>query len=161
VAGLLDNLRSSYNVGSIFRTGDGAGVQHLYLCGITSTPDQPKVMKTALGADQSVPWSYHRNSLDLIRQRKDAGYALWSLENRGPARSIFEHIPSTLTEPILLAVGNERAGVDPGLLKESDQIVSLPMLGHKSSLNAVVAFGIAVYWLRFGAGLSATFADEG
>lgn len=147
---LLDNLRSSYNVGSIFRTCDGAGVVHAHLCGITSTPSQAKVTKTALGADKSVTWSYHRNGLESVRTLKAAGREIWSLENRVPSTSIFEYTPNTVSEPIVLVVGNELSGVDPGILDESDQIVSLPMLGNKSSLNAVVAFGVAVYWLRFG-----------
>lgn len=153
VAALLDNVRSSYNVGSMLRTCDGAGIQYVYLCGITSTPDQPKVAKTALGADQSVSWSYHRNSLDVLGTLKESGYLVWSLENRQSAPSIFELDISKVDAPVLLIVGNELSGVDPGLLNASDQIVSLPMLGRKSSLNAVVAFGIAVYWMRFGLGL--------
>ncbi len=147
---LLDNLRSSYNVGSILRTCDGAGVEHAHLCGITSTPDQAKVAKTALGAERSVPWSYHRNGLDAVLMLKEAGYAIWSLENRGQTQPLFDISLELVMEPVVLVVGNELAGIDPGILAESDYMVSLPMLGSKKSLNAVVAFGAAVYWLRFG-----------
>jgi len=147
---LLDNVRSSYNVGSILRTCDGAGVQHAHLCGITSTPDQAKVVKTSLGAEQSVPWSYHRNGLDAVLGLKDAKHTIWTLENRGKAQPLFALSPELVQEPIVLVVGNELAGVDPGILAESDCVVSLPMLGSKESLNAVVAFGVAVYWLRSG-----------
>lgn len=161
VAALLDNVRSSYNVGSMFRTCDGAGVLHIHLCGITATPEQPKVAKTALGADQNVPWSYHANSLDALGRLKESGYLVWSLENRQPAQSIFEIDPGKVGAPVLLIVGNELSGVDPGLLKASDQIVYLPMLGRKSSLNAVVAFGAVVYWLRFGLRMPAFTHDLG
>lgn len=151
---LLDNIRSCYNVGSIIRTCDGAGVGHAHLCGITPTPDHPKVGKTALGADKSVTWSYHRNGLDEVLRLKAAGKKIWSLENRVLSSSIFDCSPTTVEGPVVLVVGNEVSGVDPGILEASDKIFSLPMLGHKSSLNAVVAFGAAVYWLRFGVTLS-------
>jgi len=77
---LLDNIRSLYNVGSIFRTADGAGIRHLYLCGITPTPDNPKLAKTALGAEQTVAWSYHANAIDQIEQEK-SHYLVISFEN--------------------------------------------------------------------------------
>ncbi|UCG25287.1 MAG: hypothetical protein JSW55_04625, partial [Chloroflexota bacterium] len=147
---LLDNLRSSYNVGSILRTCDGAGVRHAHLCGITSTPDQMKVAKTALGADQSVPWTYHRNGLDTVINLKDDGYSIWSLENRGDTQFLFDISPEEVVDPVILVVGNELAGIDPDILAESDRVVSLPMFGSKQSLNAVVAFGAAIYWLRSG-----------
>jgi 23S rRNA (guanosine2251-2'-O)-methyltransferase len=148
---LLDNMRSSYNVGSTFRTCDGAGVSHVHLCGITATPNQAKVSKTALGADKSMTWTYHRNGLEAVRRLRAEGREIWSLENRIPSLSIFAHAPMRLSGPIVLVIGNELSGVDPGILNESDKIVSIPMVGHKSSLNAVVACGVAVYWLRFGA----------
>jgi tRNA G18 (ribose-2'-O)-methylase SpoU len=147
---LLDNVRSSHNVGSIFRSCDGAGVRHVHLCGITSTPGQGKVQKSALGAEAVVPWSYYRNGVDATRQCKQAGLRIWSLENRVSSQSIFDLRPQDLTQPVLLVVGNELSGVDPGIVELSDRIVSIPMLGQKSSLNAAVAFGIVFYWLLYG-----------
>ena len=146
----LDNIRSSYNVGSIFRTADGAGIGHLYLGGITPTPEHPKVAKTALGADKAVTWSYHMNGLDVILDLKDRGWTLWALESGPKSRPLFEAEVASATQSILLIVGNERAGVDPEILDACDGILSLPMSGHKQSLNVSVAFGVAVYWLRFG-----------
>jgi len=151
IEGFLDNVRSGYNVGSIFRTADGAGLRRLHLAGITPTPLHPKVRKTALGAESSIEWTYHRNSLEAVRQLKDNGYRLWALESGAESSPLFSPAdPKERFEPILLIVGNELAGVDPGLLSVCDRILYLPMLGDKSSLNVVVAFGIAVYQLTFG-----------
>ena len=155
---LLDNVRSSHNVGSIFRSCDGAGVRHIHLCGITSTPRQGKVGKSALGAETTVPWSYHRNGVDALRLCRQKGLCIWSLENRLSSQSIFDLRPDELTKPILLVVGNELSGVDPAILELSDRIVSIPMLGHKSSLNAAVAFGIVAYWLLFGIRRCSTYS---
>jgi tRNA G18 (ribose-2'-O)-methylase SpoU len=145
----LDNIRSSYNVGSIFRTADGAGIGHLYLGGITPTPEHPKVAKTALGADTVLPWSYHLNGLEAILDLKGRGWTLWALESGSKGLPFFDATLATATQPILLIVGNERAGVDPEILDTCDSILSLPMSGHKQSLNVSVAFGVAVYSLRY------------
>ena len=149
---LLDNIRSLYNVGAIFRTADGAGIQQLYLCGITATPDHPKLAKTALGAAQKMTWTYDNNALDTAVALRDQGWQLWALESHPQAHPLFEASLPPIETPALLIIGNEKAGVDPELLALSDHIVSLPMLGTKASLNVAVAFGIAIYQLRFGAG---------
>jgi len=146
--GLLDNIRSSHNVGSIFRSADGAGFSHLYLCGITPTPDcNPEIAKTALGAEQALAWSYHPNALDLAKQLKSEGQILIALERTAQAVSIQDFHPNP-QQAYVLIVGNEPAGVDPELLEMADQVVSLPMLGTKESLNAAISFSIAAYWLR-------------
>lgn len=145
---VLDNLRSSYNVGSLFRTADGAGVTHLYPCGITPRPGHPGVAKTALGAQQSVSWSWHSNGLALVHELRAAGRAVWALETHPDARSLFA-MP-TPGEAVALVIGNELAGVDPAILEASHQIVALPMAGKKSSLNAASAGAIAAYWLCLG-----------
>ena len=150
IEAFLDNIRSSYNVGSIFRTSDGAGISHLYLAGITPTPSHPKVAKTALGADATVTWSHHLNGLETIVDLKERGWSVLALENGHTSRPFFDYEVATGSRPILLIVGNERAGVDPAILDACDCILSLPMSGHKQSLNVSVAFGVAVYWLRYG-----------
>lgn len=146
---LLDNLRSSYNVGSIFRTCDGAGIRQIHLCGITSTPAQAKVRKTALSAHAAVSWTYHRNALITVQDFQKQGYRVWSLENSVLCESVFGVVCDNLSEPILLVVGNELSGVDPDILTLSEKVICVPMAGIKSSLNVVVAFGIAAYRLRF------------
>lgn len=149
LSALLDNIRSIHNVGSMFRSADGAGLTHLYLGGITATPAHPRLAKAALGAHLTVPWSYHANGLATAVALKRQGYALWAIEAVPTAVPLFQ-APRQSGQPVLLIVGNEKAGVDPGLLAECDQIFYLPMSGKKGSLNAAVAFGIAVYTLRFG-----------
>ena len=149
LSALLDNIRSIHNVGSMFRTADGAGLAHLYLCGMTATPDHPKLAKAALGADKTVGWSYARNALETAVTLKKAGNQLWAIETIPTAEPLFDVMPLLLTKPAVLVVGNEKAGVDPGILAHCDRVLSLPMSGHKQSLNAAVAFGIAVYHLSF------------
>ncbi len=152
LAVLLDNIRSAYNVGAIFRTADGAGVTHLHLCGITPTPDHPKVAKTALGAEGSLAWSQHANGLDAARALVERGHVLWALEKGLGAAPLFQLSPQGAPRPLVLVVGNEISGVDPAILALCQRQVALPMAGVKGSLNVAVAFGVAVYWLAFGVG---------
>jgi tRNA G18 (ribose-2'-O)-methylase SpoU len=144
---LLDNLRSTWNVGSMLRTADGAGVRRFYLCGITPTPEHPRVARTALGAEKTLTWSWHPNSLDLADQLIASGCALWALEEAPNARPITSTSLADDEQRIVLIVGNEIYGVDPGLLERCERILHIPMHGIKRSLNAAVAFGIAVYLL--------------
>jgi 23S rRNA (guanosine2251-2'-O)-methyltransferase len=146
---LVDNVRSIYNVGSIFRTSDGLGLNHIHLCGITPTPDNPKLAKTALGAEQSIGWSYHRNSLDVVSQAKLEGKIIFALESTGQSQSIFVAIKEIQNNPVLLVVGNEVHGVDPEILSQSDKISHIPMFGKKESFNVATAFGIAAFLIRF------------
>jgi 23S rRNA (guanosine2251-2'-O)-methyltransferase len=144
---LLENLRSTLNVGSIFRTADGAGVSHVYCCGTTPTPQHPKIEKTSLGAEGFLPWTYRLNALDLVEERKSAGWQIVSIEASTRAASIFSNPLQKGAAPVLLVVGNEVSGIDPAIIDASDQVLYIPMLGKKTSLNVAVAFGIAVYTL--------------
>jgi tRNA G18 (ribose-2'-O)-methylase SpoU len=146
---LLDNWRSVFNVGAAFRSADGAGVRHLYLCGITATPtSQSKLAKTALGAERAVTWSYHADAVKLVTELKSEGAQLWVLERNVRAQALFviNQVPSEY--PVVLAAGNEVRGVDPGLVALADRVIQLPMFGVKDSLNVAVALSIATYWLR-------------
>lgn len=147
IKGLLDNIRSAFNVGAIFRTADAAAITHLHLCGMTASPDNPRLAKTALGAENTVPWTYYNNAVDAARRLKAEGYCLWGIEGGNQAESLFEETAEP-ANPILLIVGNERTGIDPHLLDLCDRILYIPMYGLKSSLNVEVAFGIAAYHLR-------------
>ncbi len=144
---LLDNLRSIYNVGSIFRTSDGAGVRKLYLGGYTPTPEHPKLRKTGLGSEWYVPWDSVRNGSDLVLSKKSEGYHIYVLERTPSAISIFESKPIAPVSPILLVIGNEKVGVDPEIITNSHRVVYIPMAGRKRSLNVATAFGIAAYAL--------------
>lgn len=149
VEAMLDNIRSIYNVGSIFRTADGAGIRHLYLCGITPTPDNPKLAKTALGAENAIAWTKHSDGLTAAISLKDKGMRLWSLEGGPRSESLFDVFNKLPGPPIVLVLGNEISGVDPGILEQCERVLYIPMQGTKRSLNVAVVFGIASYILRF------------
>ncbi len=156
VEALLDSIRSTFNVGSMFRTADGAGLSHLHLCGLTPSPENPKVQKTALGAENSIPWTYYRNSMDAAHLGQSRGMRLWAVEIGQGSESLFDAMKSVDSRPILLIVGNEVSGVDSGLLDLCEKKVWVPMQGYKRSLNVAIAFSILVYFLRYSSVLSPT-----
>lgn len=139
---LLDNIRSAWNVGSIFRSADGFGFRPVYVCGITPTPEVEAVTKTSLGAEDSVPWSYHKDAVKLVLGLKKEGWKILALEEDDRAISIETRIKM---DNAVLIVGNEITGVDPELLDLCDDILYIPMVGDKKSFNVAVAFGIAAY----------------
>lgn len=146
---LLDNMRSLWNVGSIFRTADAAGVSMLYLCGITGCPPNSAITKTALGAEESIPWQYFIHPLDIISQLKTKGVCVIGLErshNSIPLTTLLKE--KKISKPVCLVVGNEVQGLSPETLHSCQYICSLPMQGKKESLNAAVAFGIAAYFIN-------------
>jgi 23S rRNA (guanosine2251-2'-O)-methyltransferase len=145
----LDNIRSAFNVGAMFRTADGSGLEHIHLCGMTPTPDNPKISKTSLGAEYSTPWTYYPDGLSAVKLLKEKGMALWALECSSESVSIYDAVNFLPEIPLLLVVGNEVTGVDPGILRLCERMIKIPMQGYKRSLNVAVAFGIAVYTLRF------------
>ena len=150
---LLNSIRSSYNVGSIFRTSDGAMIEKLILCGFT--PHPPKegvssgkkdVFKTALGSTQSVNWEYVKNPLDAIKEIKSNGIKVCALELTENSKPYYD-----LTEkdfPLCLVVGNEITGVSQEILDLCDYSIEIPQYGIKQSLNVSVAYGIAIFELR-------------
>jgi tRNA G18 (ribose-2'-O)-methylase SpoU len=142
LAVLVDNVRSLWNVGSIFRTADACGVSELVLTGITGCPPQPRIAKTALGAERAVAWSYRADPLQALDGLLRLGYTAVALETSARARSVecFEW-----PERTCLVVGNEVAGVTPRLLDSCEHHVAIPMLGVKESLNVAVAFGIVAH----------------
>ena len=155
---LLDNVRSAWNVGSIFRSADGAGFKRLYLCGITPTPDYPTVLKTSLGAEKNLPWTQHLDGLETARRLLKNGRRLWALENDPSASDIYD-LQLVAEDPqgnqgIVLVVGNEISGVDPEILALCERIVYLPMHGMKRSYNVAVAYGIAAHYLGWMVGRS-------
>jgi tRNA G18 (ribose-2'-O)-methylase SpoU len=139
VEALLDNIRSVYNVGNILRSADGVGINHVH-----------KLAKTSLGAEHTVAWSYHRDGLAAALSLKESGLRLWALEGGPRSESLFEAVGDLRGPPIALVVGSEISGVDPGILGQCERVLSLPMQGVKTTLNVAVAFGIAVYFLRYG-----------
>jgi len=135
----------------MFRSSDGAGVSRLHLCGLTPTPGQNAVAKISLGAEQAVPWVYYPATLQAAASLHENGFRLWALEGGSQVVSIFDMIPEAARPDarVALVCGNEVSGVDPQVLDLCEQRVAIPMAGIKDSLNVAVAFGIAVYLLRW------------
>ena len=144
VCAVLDNIRSLYNVGSIFRTADAAGLEMLYLTGITGTPPRSEISKTALGADETVDWEYCQSALDAIEAARAEGYQVVAIET---GESAVDYRSFQWRAPACFVVGAEVAGVSPEAIAAVDAVGSLPMLGAKTSLNVSVAFGVIAYHL--------------
>ena len=144
---VLDNLRSAYNVGSIFRTANGFGISKIVLGGISPTTNHPGFLKTSLGAEKSIAAEQTLNTFDYINKQKAKGFQVISLENTPHSCPLIHLSCSQLSKKILLVLGNEKLGIDPGILSISDFVLSIPMLGTKQSHNVCVAFGIAIFQL--------------
>jgi 23S rRNA (guanosine2251-2'-O)-methyltransferase len=141
---VLENFRSLYNVGSLFRTGDAAAIERLVLCGITGKPPQSGIAKTALGAEQAVAWEYSETARDAVATYRSRGYEVAVVETSVRSVDLFDWVPRF---PVLLVFGNELEGVSRELLDSADTHVRIPMLGMKHSLNVATAAGVAVYEL--------------
>jgi len=144
---LLDNIRSAWNVGSILRSADGFGFSHAYLCGITPTPEVDAVRKTALGAEDYVTWSHHKDAVKLVKGLKSEGWHVGTLEEDQRAIPISQFTNPQPANPFVLILGSEVTGVDPELLDLTDHIIYIPMRGQKRSFNVANAFSIAAYWI--------------
>ena len=145
VYAVLDNLRSAFNVGSIIRTADCILLEKMYFCGYTAYPPHKKLDKTSLGALPYVPWDYQENGVDTVKKLKDEGVHVVSLETTNKSQLIWDY---QFPLPVALVMGNEALGVSEEILKISDDIIEIPMLGFKNSINVAVAFGIAVYEIQ-------------
>jgi 23S rRNA (guanosine2251-2'-O)-methyltransferase len=139
---LLDNVRSLYNVGAVFRTSDAVLLKKLYLCGITGHPPRNEISKTALGADEVVPWEYHDDSLEVIKKLKKNGVTIVAVE------LAHDSVPYNEAEypfPVCFVFGHEVDGVSDEVMEMVDMSVSVPMLGRANSLNISTCYGIIVY----------------
>jgi tRNA G18 (ribose-2'-O)-methylase SpoU len=146
---LLDNIRSLYNTGSILRTADASGVERVVLCGITPRPDQGSrqrraIAKTALGAEDSVPWEYQADAGVALGQLSADGYQIVAVEVSSESVNLFEWTPRW---PVCLVFGHEREGISSDLATSVDTVIRIPMLGHKRSLNVATAAGVVLYEL--------------
>jgi tRNA G18 (ribose-2'-O)-methylase SpoU len=143
---VLNSIRSSYNVGSIFRTSDGAMIEKLFLCGYTPHPPKKEILKTALGSTESVEWEYVKNPAEVINELKSKGVKICALEQTSNSRP---HYTVGKTEmPLCLIVGNEISGVPQELIDLCDFSIEIPQYGIKQSLNVAVAYGVAIFALR-------------
>ena len=139
---VVDNIRSAYNVGSIFRTGDAGAVAHIHLCGMAAHPPHPKLEKTALGAFAYVPWTYYERTKDCIAALREQGIPVFAVEVAEGARDLHE---VDWPRPVAVVLGNEVNGIHPRNLARCDGAVQIPMHGYKNSINVATAFGIVVY----------------
>ncbi len=142
---VLNNIRSLYNVGSIFRTCDGAGVDKIWICGITGHPPNNQISKTALDAQDHVPWEYREDIHAVLKELKEKNYQIVTLEQTEESRPYEEFEPKT---PVCLVVGNEIEGVFQDVLSLCDAAIEIDMAGVKNSLNVAVAFGVIAYHFR-------------
>ena len=146
---VLDNVRSMHNVGSIFRSADCFGVEHIHLCGITGTPPHREIHKTALGAENTVPWSYAQSSVEVCIWLKSQGYKLIAVEQTENSTHLGQFkIESGMKYAIVL--GNEVDGVDQEVLNLCDVALEIPQFGTKHSFNVSVCAGIVLWDLLIG-----------
>lgn len=144
VSVLLDNVRSAYNVGAFFRAADGAGISNLHLCGITGHPPSNAITKTALGAEETVPWDHTWDAVALVQGLREQGHEIAAIETTAQSIDIFDWTPRF---PVCVLFGHEVDGLRPELASLADTHIRIPMLGVKHSLNVATAGGIVMYEL--------------
>ena len=141
---VLDNVRSAHNVGSIFRTSDAFLVEKICLCGITPTPPHKEIRKTALGASESVNWQHYHNNMECIKELKELGYQIISIEQAENA-VMFNDFVCQKDIKYALVFGNEVKGVDQEIVSTCDTVIEIPQYGTKHSLNISVSSGVIIW----------------
>lgn len=147
VSVLLDDIRSANNVGSIFRTADCFALEHVYLCGITATPPHRDILKTALGATETIPWSHHTDAISLVKQLRGDGAQVQCLEQTEQSVRLRDFVVPA-GHQLVLVVGNEVNGVSQALIDVADGTIEIEQFGTKHSLNVAVAAGMMVYTIN-------------
>lgn len=141
---ILDNVRSLHNVGSVFRTGDAFAIEAIYLCGITSTPPQAEIHKTALGAEDTVFWKYYENTSVAVNELKVDGYTVYAIE-QAQGSTLLTDFKIRNEKKIALILGNEVKGVQQTVIDICDGCIEIPQFGTKHSLNVSVTSGIIIW----------------
>lgn len=141
---ILDDIRSLHNIGSVFRTSDAFLIEKIYLCGITATPPNKEIHKTALGATDTVAWEYQKNVLDVITELKSLNVKIYSIEQTENSIMLDQFTPEESTKYALI-FGNEVKGVSQDAINLSEGVIEIPQLGTKHSLNISVSAGIVVW----------------
>ncbi len=143
---VLDNIRSMHNIGSVFRTADAFCLEMIYLCGITATPPNTEIHKTALGAEESVDWVYKEKTVDAVLELKEKGYKVFSIE-QAKGSTMLQDMVLAKNEKIAIVLGNEVKGVEQEVINISDSCIEIPQYGTKHSLNVSVTSGIVIWEL--------------
>jgi tRNA G18 (ribose-2'-O)-methylase SpoU len=138
---VLDNVRSALNVGSAFRTADAFALAEIYLCGITAQPPHREILKTALGATDTVSWRYVPDTLTAVTELRERGHTIYAVEQAADSL-LLQDLPPTLPEPVALVFGNEVKGVSDAVMEQVDGAIEIPQFGTKHSLNISVCLGI-------------------
>jgi len=146
IIAVLENVRSAYNVGSVFRTADAFLIEAIYICGYTAYPPHKEIKKTALGADETVNWKHFKNSSEAIEEIRQLGYKLYAAEQAMDSYKL-QAIGYEVDEKIAVIFGNEVTGVEQSTIEQCDGCIEIPQLGMKHSLNTSVAAGIVLWEL--------------
>lgn len=141
---VLDNIRSGLNVGSAFRTADAFTLEHIYLCGITAQPPHREILKTAIGATDSVDWTYQEDTLAVVKQLQQAAYKVYAVE-QALKKTYLQDFNWPQEHPVALVFGNEVKGVAEAVMAQVDGAIEVPQFGTKHSLNISVCLGIMVW----------------
>ena len=141
---ILDNIRSLHNVGSVFRTADAFRIESIFLCGITATPPQPEIHKTALGAEFSVQWHYRNDALQAVNELIKENYVIYSVE-QAEGSTLLNELELDKNKKYAIVLGNEVDGVQQSIINQSDGCIEIPQFGTKHSLNVSVASGIVIW----------------
>ena len=139
---LLDSVRSAHNVGAFFRNSESFGSSHLYLCGLTPTPEIQQVQKTSMGSIENMSWTYEKSAVDLVKDLKEKGHNIWAIETG--KESIPIHKVTTYPKELVLLFGHEQFGLSLELLQAADKIISINLSGVKNSLNVSVSQAIVL-----------------
>ncbi len=141
---VLDNIRSAQNIGSMFRTADAFNLEHIYLTGISATPPNKEILKTALGSTESVEWTHITDNMECIQSLKEQGYQILSIEQTRNSTKLNEFEPQKDTK-YALVMGNEVEGVNQAIIDISEMVIEIPQFGTKHSLNVSVSAGIVLW----------------
>lgn len=141
---ILDNIRSMYNVGSVFRTADAFRLEKIYLCGITSVPPHAEIHKTALGAEESVDWEYIEDTVHIVDRLKEEGYIVFSIE-QAEGSTMLNELELQKNQKIAIVMGNEVKGVQQEVINHSNGCIEIPQYGTKHSMNVSVTTGIVIW----------------
>lgn len=144
IVAVLENIRSAYNVGSVFRTADAFLLEGIYITGYTCTPPHKEIKKTALGAEDTVSWQHFTTATAAIEQLKKDGYTVFAIEQAQDSIAL-QHLNFTAIEKVAVVFGNEVSGVEQATIALCDGVIEIPQLGMKHSLNIATAAGVVLW----------------